>query len=99
MKYVIGSPVPKHNAMNEYSYNGSDEKFHLFLDKTIWKWSALNSICFVHSERDVIPNKQEEGNPTKLVMTTETDILPFNINQTISIFRNYGTNVVYFSFS
>jgi len=42
MKYVIGTPVPEHNAMNEY--NGSDRKVPFILKiKTIWKWSALNS--------------------------------------------------------
>lgn len=65
-------------AMNEY--NGSDGKVPFILKiKTIWKWSALNSNCFVHWARDLIPNEQEEGNPTKLVKTTETDTLPFNI--------------------
>lgn len=64
--------------MNEY--NGSDGKVPFILKiKTIWKWSALNSNCFVHWARDLIPNEQEEGNPTKLVKTTETDTLPFNI--------------------
>jgi hypothetical protein len=96
MKYVIGTPVPKHNAMNEHNRNDGKVPFILKI-KTIWKWSALNSNCFVRWGRDLIPNEQGEGNPTKLVMTTETDILPFNINQTICIFRNYGSNVVYFS--
>jgi len=92
-EYIIGTPVPKHNAMNEY--NDSDRKVPFILKiKTTWKWSALNSNCFVYCARDLIPNEQEEGNPTKLVMATETDILPFNINQTVCIFRNYGSNVV-----
>ena len=92
---LIGTPMPKHNAMNEH--NGSDRKITFILKiKTIWKWSALNSNCFVHWERYVIPNEQGERNPRKLVVTTETDILPFNINQTICIVRNYGSNV-YFS--
>jgi len=88
--------MPKHNAMNEY--NGSEGNVSFILKiKTIWKWSALNSNCFVHWARDLIPNQQDERNPTKLVMTTEADILPFNKNQIICIFKNCGSNVVYFS--
>jgi len=44
--------------------------------KTTWKWSALNYNCFVHWERDLIPNEKREGNPTKLVVMTETEPCP-----------------------
>ena len=75
MKYVIGIPAPKHNAM--YEYNGSDRKVPFILKiKTIWKWSALNANGFVHWERDLIPNENGEGNPTKLVVMTKTDPCP-----------------------
>jgi len=95
MKYVIGTPVPEHNAMNEY--NGSDRKVPFILKiKTIWKWSALNASCFVHCESYLLSNGQREGNPTKLVMMTETDIMPLNINQNIYLCMNDDSLVVFF---
>jgi len=97
-KRHYGTPVPKHNAMNEY--NGSDGNVPCILNlNTIWKWSALNSSCFVHWESYLLSNGLREGNKTKLVMMTETDILPLNINQNVFLCMNNGSFVNYFQLS
>jgi hypothetical protein len=73
------------------------EKFHIILNlNTIGKCSALNSSCFVHWESYLLSNGQREGNPTKLVMMTETDILLLNINKNICLCMNDDSFVVYF---
>ena len=94
-KRYYGTPVPKHNSMNKY--NGSEWKVPCICNLyTIWKFSALNSSCFVHWESYLLSNGQREGNPTKLVMMKETDILPLNINQNICLCMNDDSFVVYF---
>jgi len=90
--------VPKRNAMNEY--NGSAGKVPCILNlNTRWKWSDLNSSCFVHWESYLLSNGQREGNPSKMVMMTETDILLLSINQNICPCMNYDSFVVYFQLS
>jgi len=80
--YVI--PVPKHNAMNEY--NGSEGKVPCIYNlNTLWKWSAFNSSCFFHWESKLLSSGLREGNPVNLVMMTETDIPPLNINQNVCL--------------
>jgi hypothetical protein len=97
-KGLYGTPVPKHNAMNEYI--GSEGKFPCILNlNTIWQWSALNSSCFVHWESYLLSNGKREGNRTKMVIMTKTDILPLNINQNICLCMNDDSFVVYFQLS
>jgi hypothetical protein len=87
VKKCNGVPVPKHNAMNEYSR--SKRKFpRILLPNTMWNGSALSSSCFIRQERYLVYSGQGEGNPTKMVMMTETNTQPFSVNQSMFMFMN-----------